>query len=527
MKKFLLLVILLLTLFPQARVAAQNMTNETTHNCADENYWYMTELNCEENGKGEETCSSCGGVFKSDEIAEHEKECFYECNKCNQKMKVIEQEKHKCKENTPETDQDNDINKGDDKDKNKDNDSKEDKKSPDTNVGRPTGISDQNLPNVTVNGKNKSGSPFNWWDWTYVIGGGGNGSSNNSDNSTVSTAPEEEQPLHAAQQSSGKTNSIGYHRCPCMITAATKDILNKLKEHRLYNQDNGYPNLTKDLERQLAFPEIIQQGQNGTCGPALIQKYLAENYPEQYADCVYNLANYGYYDPWGLELAMDVNEYSPTGMTANDILHENGNEDLQDELIGNGIQYTSVDALMQSAIQTWANTDSWLDKLKCLMGRKQPGYDPRLDDGDGGGMVYSEVVDFIQDNIAGSSEISYEQKGTMTYDYINEKITDITNNEFDSFTILAGVKIKRTDRGYYFDNKGDNHYVEITGLHSRKIDFWSWGQDYTTSQYNCPIEELIIINKTDHAKKEKQEKKSLTCNCPNCTSDGCSVCMSR
>ncbi len=191
-----------------------------------------------------------------------------------------------------------------------------------------------------------------------------------------------------------------------------------------------------------------------------------------------------------------------------------------------GAQYTSVDALMQSAIQTWANTDSWLDKLKCLIGRKQPGYDPRLDKGKGGGMDHEEMKDFFE-NIVGESAILHKQEGYMDYDYINAKITDITNNEFDSFTILAGVKIEKTDRGYYFDNKGENHYVEITGLHSGKIDFWSWGQDYTTSQYNCPIEELIIINKTDHAKKEKQEKKSLTCNCPNCTSDGCSVCMSR
>lgn len=515
MNRILSIAILLLTLLTAEEMRAQSMTNETTHNCDDGSFWYMTDLNCEEDGNGEDTCSSCGGVFKGDEIAEHEKNCFYECNKCKQKMKVIERDKHKCKGDEPDPKPDNDPKPESDPGK------------PDNPSGSgPKGIPDQVLPNVTVNGKNKSS--FNWWDWTLVYGGGGGGSSSSSNNNNGESVviPTEEPPLHAAQQSGEKTDSIGYHRCPCLITEATKKMLNNLKEHRLYNQDNGYPNLTKDLERQLAFPEIIQQGQNGTCGPAFIQKYLAENYPKQYADCVYNLANYGYYGPWGLELAMDVNEYSPIGMTANDILHENGNEDLQDERIGNGIQYTSVDALMQSAIQTWANTDSWLDKLKCLIGWKQPGYDPRLDKGKGGGMDYEEMKDFFE-NIVGESAILHKQEGYMDYDYINEKITDITNNEFDSFTILAGVKIKRTDRGYYFDNKGENHYVEITGLHSGKIDFWSWGQDYTTSQYNCPIEELMIINKTDHAKKEKQEKKSLTCNCPNCTSDGCSVCMSR
>lgn len=519
MNRILSITILLLTLLTAAEVSAQSYYNEEYSDCDETDYGQGTVvLPCFEICRSQ--CSSCEGFFDCDEIAEHEKGCYYECPRCNQRMTIMEMLSHYCEPKEPDSD---------DPDFPDDNDDDRNSPNQDRVVCALCGAVmtymeslTHNCRRLNVNG-NYNGSL--WYLLQPVISSGRN-SSNNNNNNESGFGPAEEQPLHAAQQSGEKTDSIGYHRCPCMITEATKKILDNLKEHRLYNQDNGYPNLTKDLERQLAFPEIIQQGQNGTCGPAFIQKYLAENYPKQYADCVYNLANYGYYGPWGLELAMDVNEYSPIGMTANDILHENGNEDLQDERIGNGIQYTSVDALMQSAIQTWANTDSWLDKLKCLIGRKQPGYDPRLDNGKGGGMDYKEMKDFFE-NIVGESAILHKQEGYMDYDYINEKITDITNNEFDSFTILAGVKIKRTDRGYYFDNKGENHYVEITGLHSGKIDFWSWGQDYTTSQYNCPIEELMIINKTDHAKKEKQEKKSLTCNCPNCTSDGCSKCVQK
>lgn len=520
MNRILSITILLLTLLTAAEMRAQSMTNETTHNCDDGSSWYMTDLNCEEDGNGEKTCSSCGGVFKGDEIAEHEKNCFYECNKCKQKMKVIERDKHKCKEDEPEPDQDKDQ----DKDQGKPSNSKNDDNPQNPNGGSSTGIPDQYLPNVTVKGKNKSS--FNWWDWTLVYGGGGGSSSSSNNNVSVAT-PTEEQPLHASQQSSGKTDSIGYHRCSCLITEATKKILNNLKEHRLYNQDNGYPNLTKDLERQLAFPETIQQGNNGTCGPAFIQKYLAENFPEQYAECVYSLANYGYYAPWGLELAMDVNEYSPVGMTASDVLAENGNDYMQKTNNDNGIQYTSVDAIMQSAIQTWANTNTWTDKLLCMIGWKQPGYDPRLDYGDGGGMSYSEVTDFIKDNIGGESAMSYKRRGMMTYDYVGEIIDDITNNDFDSYTVLAGVNIKEKNGKYYFGKGKSDHYVEISGLHSGKFDFWSWGQQLTTSEYDCPLEQLIILKKTDYAKKEKQEKKSLTCNCPNCTRDGCSKCVQK
>ena len=200
MNRILSIAILLLTLLTAEEMRAQSMTNETTHNCDDGSFLYMTDLNCEEDGNGEETCSSCGGVFKGDEIAEHEKNCFYECNKCKQKMKVIERDKHKCKGDEPEPDQD----KNQDKDQDKPSNSKNDDNPQNPNGGSSTGIPDQYLPNVTVNGKNKSS--FNWWDWTYVIGGGGGGGSSSNNNSeSTGTYTSGEPPLHAAQQSGGKT----------------------------------------------------------------------------------------------------------------------------------------------------------------------------------------------------------------------------------------------------------------------------------------------------------------------------------
>lgn len=539
MKKFLTLAVFLLTLLPTARVSAQNWVNESMHECEDDGFTYMTDLPCEGFVDCRDQCSSCNGFFDCDEIEEHEKDCFYECNKCNQKMKVIEREKHKCKGNTPETDQDqdNDRNKGDDQDQNKD--SKKDEKSPGTDVSRP--IHEQNLPNVTVNGKNKSGSPLNWWDWTYVIGGGGNGSSNNSGNGTVSAVPEEEQPLRASQQSSGKTNSIGYHRCPCMITAATKDILNKLKEHRLYNQDGGYPGLTKDLERQLAFPETIQQGNNGTCAAAALQKFLAENFPEKYADCVYNLANYGRYEPWGLKYDFLSKGGNPFGITQDQLDAENVDTIVAKNL---GNQYTSVDALMQSAIQSWANSNSEIERsyinlVDYILNSSYSlavggvtfhpfGYDPREDNGDVGGMTFRDVEKFITENICDESSLVHKNKSkSITYDYLNDALFDYADNDLDSYTVLASVDIVQDKNGKHFGKGSLNHMIEISGTKSGKIDFWSYGNNYTTSENYCSIGELMIIKKTDYAKKEKKDRQALACHCNDCSGDGCSKCMSK
>ena len=193
----------------------------------------------------------------------------------------------------------------------------------------------------------------------------------------------------------------------------------------------------------------------------------------------------------------------------------------------NGIQYTSVDAIIQSSIQMWANTNTWTDMLLCLIGLKQPGYDPRLDHGDGGGMSYNEVNDFIINNVADKSIISEKRNGMMTYDKIEEIIKGSTGNDFDSYTVFAGVDIKGKDGEFYFGKGRGDHFVEITGLDSGKINFWSWGRQLTTSKYNCPLDQLIILKKSDYAKKERKERKSLTCNCADCYSDGCSVCLSK
>ncbi len=97
MKKFLLLVIFLLTLLPAARVSAQDMINENGYKCYDDGIgYYISPLPCDDVEKCESQCSNCDGFFDCDEIKEHEKGCYYECPRCERQMTVIEGLSHYC-----------------------------------------------------------------------------------------------------------------------------------------------------------------------------------------------------------------------------------------------------------------------------------------------------------------------------------------------------------------------------------------------------------------------------------------------
>jgi hypothetical protein len=51
----------------------------------------------------------------------------------------------------------------------------------------------------------------------------------------------------------------------------------------------------------------------------------------------------------------------------------------------------------------------------------------------------------------------------------------------------------------------------------------------STSENYYPIGKLMIIKKTDYAKKEKKDKQFLTCHCNDCSGDGSgrNGCMSK
>ena len=522
MNRILSITILLLTLLTAAEVSAQSYYNEMYPDCDATDYGQGTVvLPCFEICRSQ--CSSCEGFFDCDEIAEHEKGCYYECNKCNQKMKVIERDKHKCKGDEPEPDPD----------PKPDNDPKpeSDPGKPDNpSGGGPKGIPDQYLPNVTVNGKNKSS--FNWWDWTLVYGGGGGGSSSNNNSESTGTNTPEEQPLHAAQQSGGKTDSIGYHRCPCLITANAKFYLDDIDNDPKWDElNNRFPGLTDGLKRHLAFPETIQQGNNGTCAAALIQKYLAENYPDKYEECVYELIKNGKYEPWGLEIPAASNLKSLSYM---DLWNENGN--MANINFEQGIDYTYDDAFMQTAIQNWADNDTYFKSVTHAVAGYV--YNPLKDNGEPdeksgtlfeSGMLFDDLSMFLNQNGLANSASYYKNVSSS-------ELSDIFNEHSpESNTFMAGVRICNNESGYYFCLDGEYtplkkeersaHALELTNINNGHISAWSWGKQFTTVNQDSSIKNLIVIGKTDYAKKEKKARKELKCECPSCTNTSCDVCM--
>ena len=119
MNRILSIAILLLTLLTAAEVSAQSYYNEEYSDCKETDYGQGTVvLPCFEICRSQ--CSSCEGFFDCDEIAEHEKGCYYECPRCNQRMTIMEMLSHYCEPKEPDSD-DPDFPDDDDDDRNSPN----------------------------------------------------------------------------------------------------------------------------------------------------------------------------------------------------------------------------------------------------------------------------------------------------------------------------------------------------------------------------------------------------------------------
>lgn len=289
--------------------------------------------------------------------------------------------------------------------------------------------------------------------------------------------------------------------------------------------NDRYDGLTDGLKRHLAFPETIQQGNNGTCAAALIQKYLAENRPDQYMECVKELAKTGKYEPWGLEIPAGSNL---TSLTSLDLFNENGN--FSNINFEQGIDYTSDDALMQTAIQNWADHDTYFKSVTHAAAGYA--YNPLKDNGkidEESGMRFDDISLFLNQNGLDSSASYYKNVSSS-------ELIDIFNEHSpESNTFMAGVHICNNGSGYYFCLDGEYtplkkeeksaHALELTNINNGHIGAWSWGKQFTTVNQDSSIKNLIVIGKTDYAKKERKARKELKCECPSCTNISCDVCM--
>ena len=331
-----------------------------------------------------------------------------------------------------------------------------------------------------------------------------------------SSEEEEDETLKSTE--GNNTDSDGYHKCPCLISFTTQNLISSIDNNQMLNELNdNYWGLTEALKRQVAFPETIQQGNNGTCVAATLQKYLAENYPNDYIDCVTSLAETGRYEKWNLTIP---EECCLDRIDTTDLEWENQGHA---EYYQNGIDYTSVDMLIQTAIQNWRN-----EKLR-QRGKKMPNYNPVTDDGDSFavGMTLNYAKDFLQENVYGSFGGPLSVEETIPFVTSYNQLEYLTSQYSpDSYTFIASVAVEQQNNGTYSftTSKLANHMVEITGTKDGYINCWTWGKNGTTSTRNDYIYELMVLKKTDAGKQLETAKQQLSCNCATCSNTGCDSC---
>ena len=208
----------------------------------------------------------------------------------------------------------------------------------------------------------------------------------------------------------------------------------------------AYSNLSKEkfikaLRDHINNPSLVQQGRNGTCGAAVICKYLAEFHPDKYVKAAISLYRTGYYDEWEWKVA----DKSKSGT------------DLQ--LFEWDPSITSVDAIIQGAI---------INSYNMILD-----YDPFTD---GAGlrsfMWPLDLKNFFKNKL-----------GLPTSSKINAGYTDLANINYDEFFVIAAIDASNWQDGqseYTFASQTlfPNHYIQVTGIYDDKgIKFWHWGKD--------------------------------------------------
>ena len=134
------------------------------------------------------------------------------------------------------------------------------------------------------------------------------------------------------------------------------EIVNKFLANR--NTTSVFKNIpksvfVKDLLKQINDPSSIRQGNNGTCGAAVLCKYMAETDPVLYAQTAIGLYTMGTYTPKGGHMTLSITEEMEKGTLG----------DLSSPNRGGGI--SSVDAIMQGAI---INTNNYIESINTFKG---------------------------------------------------------------------------------------------------------------------------------------------------------------
>jgi len=255
------------------------------------------------------------------------------------------------------------------------------------------------------------------------------------------------------------------------LAQAVKSYMKGMKGVTKFSADK----FTEALIAQMNDPSIVQQGKNGSCGAATIQKYICENYPDLYASMAIKLFTDGKFTD-NIKIVSGSSLYN-----AKDI-------DLT-KVDCNGSTYTSVDALMQSAIITWLNNQGLYNKVKNTIIGSDGGYNSTSGNPEDGGMVFSGIANFLNQCLGiGLSNIDTTKKN------LNQDM--LKNIDYSKYWVFGDVKMDQyNEKGSFIQGPGD-HIVQITGVEKNgKIDYWSWGENNTTKSSNGFVGKIITIKK--------------------------------
>lgn len=265
-----------------------------------------------------------------------------------------------------------------------------------------------------------------------------------------------------SSSSSGNTSSYGqnYNKYKALR------MLSLFSENDTYS--TKFSNLSKQkfvtaLRNLINNPSKVQQGANGTCGAAVLCKFILESNPELFTRTAINMFVNGEYDLCnGIHLELPSSSFCGT--------------EQQLATIGT----TSVDAIMQGAIINSTNTVL--------------NYNP-FTDGDGlSSAMFPESIKLFcsylgYDVQRENGHLFPTTTDTMTFDELCSYNIDFSNN-----FVIGYVHI---DDGNFFQSTFASHYIQIQSVdnENRKICYWSWGENremQKTDDYTG-VAELIIV----------------------------------
>lgn len=216
----------------------------------------------------------------------------------------------------------------------------------------------------------------------------------------------------------------------------------------------------KELKECICHPGSIVQSKNGTCGAAVLCKYVAEVNPVLFANMAIGLYTEGKFRNNGLKLI--VTEAMMRGTSTD--LHFKGYN-----------RMFSVDAILQGAI---TNKNNWILKMNPFKGESglstfmYPWFIPRF------------IKQFV--GTAFCKVVCWPTNSTL----------EVIN--YNRFFVIAMVHLGKDE--LFSTSLLSNHYVQIIGCSEGKVSYWSWGRACSydaTKGFGNGIHQLFILKKSD------------------------------